>query len=141
MGYIQIIGYILGLYRDNGKENGNYYSIMGYNILLRWDSEKENGNYYSIMGYHILLYWDNGKENGGFLGSGLREWNNLGSNRGEWKRTWKLLCYVILLQGLYWGRFRVSGSGRRGMEQYGVLKGRMEKKTEATTLLLGSYRG
>ena len=22
---IAIIGYILGLYRDNGKENGNYY--------------------------------------------------------------------------------------------------------------------
>ena len=25
-------GVILGLYRDNGKENGNYYAIMGYNI-------------------------------------------------------------------------------------------------------------
>ena len=23
--YIGIIGYMLGLYRDNGKENGNYY--------------------------------------------------------------------------------------------------------------------
>ena len=23
-GYIRIIGYILGSYRDNGKENGNY---------------------------------------------------------------------------------------------------------------------
>ena len=28
-GYIGIIGYILGLYRDNGKENGNYYDITG----------------------------------------------------------------------------------------------------------------
>ena len=28
-GYIGIIGVILGLYRDNGKENGNYYSILG----------------------------------------------------------------------------------------------------------------
>ena len=26
---IGIIGVILGLYRDNGKENGNYYSILG----------------------------------------------------------------------------------------------------------------
>ena len=26
--YIDIIGYILGLYRDNGKEDGNYYSIL-----------------------------------------------------------------------------------------------------------------
>ena len=26
MGYMGIIGYILGLYMDNGKYNGNYYS-------------------------------------------------------------------------------------------------------------------
>ena len=26
MGHIGIIGYILGIYRDNGKENGNYYN-------------------------------------------------------------------------------------------------------------------
>ena len=26
VGYIGIIGYILGLYWGNGKENGNYYS-------------------------------------------------------------------------------------------------------------------
>ena len=24
-----LIGVILGLYRDNGKENGNYYNILG----------------------------------------------------------------------------------------------------------------
>ena len=31
MGYIGIImGYILGLYRDNGKENGNYY--VGFRV-------------------------------------------------------------------------------------------------------------
>ena len=29
MGSIGIIGYILGLYRDNGKENGNNYFIIG----------------------------------------------------------------------------------------------------------------
>ena len=28
MGYIGIIGYILGLYRDNGKENGNYFFFI-----------------------------------------------------------------------------------------------------------------
>ena len=27
--YLGIIGRILGLYGDNGKENGNYYSILG----------------------------------------------------------------------------------------------------------------
>ena len=30
MGYKGTIGYILGLYRDNGKEYGNYYDIIGY---------------------------------------------------------------------------------------------------------------
>ena len=24
------IGYMMGLFWDNGKENGNYYSILGY---------------------------------------------------------------------------------------------------------------
>ena len=38
------MGFILGLYWDNGKENGNYYSILG---LLYRDNGKENGNYYS----------------------------------------------------------------------------------------------
>ena len=28
MGYIGIIGYIWGLYRDNGKENGSYYIMI-----------------------------------------------------------------------------------------------------------------
>ena len=26
MGYVGVIGYIWGLYWDNGKENGNYYN-------------------------------------------------------------------------------------------------------------------
>ena len=42
---------MLGLYRDNGKENGNYYSIMGYILGLYGDNGKENGSYYSIMVY------------------------------------------------------------------------------------------
>ena len=30
MGYIGIIGVILGLYGDNGKEHGNYHNVVGY---------------------------------------------------------------------------------------------------------------
>ena len=40
MGYLVILGTILGLYRDNVKENGNYYSIYG----LYKDDGKENRN-------------------------------------------------------------------------------------------------
>ena len=35
----------LGLYRDNGKENGSYYIIIGYKLGLYRDNGKENGNY------------------------------------------------------------------------------------------------
>ena len=48
----------MGLYRDTGKENGNYYSIL----RLYRDNGKENGNSYSILG----LYRDNGKEHGNY---------------------------------------------------------------------------
>ena len=40
---------ILGLYWDNGKENGNYCSILGF----YWDNGKENGNYCSILGLYF----------------------------------------------------------------------------------------
>ena len=33
MGSLGIIWYILGLYRDNGKENGNYRDYRGYILL------------------------------------------------------------------------------------------------------------
>ena len=34
--YRDYIGVILGLYRDNGKENGNYYSRLGlYGVYIR----------------------------------------------------------------------------------------------------------
>ena len=70
---------ILGLYRDNGKENGNYYIILG----LYKDNGKENGNYYVIIGYVLGIYkgkyWDNGKENGNY---------------------YVIIGYVL---GLYWG--------------------------------------
>ena len=53
----------MGLYRDTGKENGNYYSIFGV-IKGYWKRKwklleyirgytgilEENGNYYSIFG-------------------------------------------------------------------------------------------
>ena len=32
--YMGIIGTILGFYRDNGKENGNYYIGVIYNNIL-----------------------------------------------------------------------------------------------------------
>ena len=54
------LGYsILGMYRDDGKGNGDYYSIMG----LKSDNGTEHGNCYSILG----LYRDNAKENGNAL--------------------------------------------------------------------------
>ena len=34
--YVGIIAYILGLYRDYGKEDGKYYIIMGQNLGLYW---------------------------------------------------------------------------------------------------------
>ena len=34
MGFIGIIWGFIGIYRDNGKENGNYYSTIGYILGL-----------------------------------------------------------------------------------------------------------
>ena len=34
-GYIGIVGYILGLYRDNGKENRNYYLGLGFRATAK----------------------------------------------------------------------------------------------------------
>ena len=47
-----ILAAILGLYRDNGKENGNYYSILG----AYRDNGKENGSYYSIEYGRLVSY-------------------------------------------------------------------------------------
>ena len=41
----------MGLYRDNGKENGNYYTIIGYTMGLYRDNGKENGNYGLALEY------------------------------------------------------------------------------------------
>ena len=43
------MGSLLGLHRDNGKENGNYRDykgIVGYILWLHRDNGKENENYY-----------------------------------------------------------------------------------------------
>ena len=37
----------VGLCRDSGRENGNYYSVLG----LYTDNGKENGNYY--LGFRV----------------------------------------------------------------------------------------
>ena len=39
------IGDILGIYWDNGKENGNYYIIIGDVLGIYWDNGKDHGNY------------------------------------------------------------------------------------------------
>ena len=46
-----IISSDAAVYRDNGKENGNYYSLLG--IPLK-----------GFIGIILGIYWDNGKENG-----------------------------------------------------------------------------
>ena len=60
---IGITGYILGLYRDNGKENGNHKGhklYLGYRVLgLYRDKGKENGNHedcrvYIRLGGHTM---------------------------------------------------------------------------------------
>ena len=45
---------ILGLYRDNGKENGNYclgFRVLGISLGLYRDNGKENGNY--CLGFRV----------------------------------------------------------------------------------------
>ena len=49
MGYIGIIGYILGLYCENGKENGNYYPGQYSN----------NGCVISVMPSACSRIWQN----------------------------------------------------------------------------------
>ena len=39
--YSNVIGVILGLYRDNGKENGNYYNVIGVILGLYRDIAKK----------------------------------------------------------------------------------------------------
>ena len=46
MGYVGIVGVILGLYWHNGKSNGNYYSIapiMENQMEKKMENEMETG--------------------------------------------------------------------------------------------------
>ena len=43
-------GYVLGSYRDYGKENGNYHNMEGYILESFRDNGKENGNYHNVEG-------------------------------------------------------------------------------------------
>ena len=72
----------MGLYGDNGKENGNYQDyrgytrgyigVIGYILGLYGENGKENGNYQDyrgytrgyigVIGYILGLYGDNGKK-------------------------------------------------------------------------------
>ena len=52
---IGIIGYTLGLYSDNGKENGSYWHYRLHIGGLYWDNGKENGNYWDYRVYIGIL--------------------------------------------------------------------------------------
>ena len=61
------IGYILGLYRNNGKENGNYYLWLygdfrgiywGYIRIIENKMETAIMGYIGIMRYILGLSWD-----------------------------------------------------------------------------------
>ena len=44
---------IIGFYRDNRKENGNYYGILGlYQIGIM--EKKVDTNYYSVLGLYSM---------------------------------------------------------------------------------------
>ena len=53
-------GVIYGIYRDNGKDNGNYYLLfLGFRVIhgIYRDNGKDNGNYY--LGLRIWCnMWD-----------------------------------------------------------------------------------
>ena len=60
--YVGIIGGLLGVYWENGKENGNYRDYKGC-MLCRY----YRGFVWGILG----LYWHNGKENGNYYSNCL----------------------------------------------------------------------
>ena len=76
MGYTGIIGYMLGLYRDNGKENGNYYRVyMGYTERMEKKMKTTILGYAGINGYILWLYRDNGKVNGNYKNGLYRDYS------------------------------------------------------------------
>ena len=65
------------------KKNGNYYSIMG----LYWDNGKENGNY-CIIGLYtttVLLLWPDGNV---YTPSGTQSYSPLRMPRSRLKQFW-----------------------------------------------------
>ena len=53
--YYFIIGYILGLNRDNGKYNGNCYIIIGYiKVIIRWGRIRSLQGLKPAMGKALL---------------------------------------------------------------------------------------
>ena len=63
---------MLGLYWENGKENGNYYNGLYRDYIrvilgLYWDNGKENGNYYNGF-YRGFIGLCRDRKGIGFLG-------------------------------------------------------------------------
>ena len=70
----------MGLYRDHGKENGNYCTIIGHILETYWgymdqmDKQMEHdmetvilqGLYWGNLRVVLGLYGDNGKEHGNY---------------------------------------------------------------------------
>ena len=58
MGYI---GVILGLYWDNGKENGNYYNRLVLGLSFRWTPHpvivtiRDNRDYIRVLLYILII--------------------------------------------------------------------------------------
>ena len=54
MGYIGIIGYILGFYWDNGKENGHYYNVpLGCSDVVLRVSRGWVSRLYGLEGFRV----------------------------------------------------------------------------------------
>ena len=74
---------ILRSYRDNGKENGNYYrTLRSYR-----DNGKENGNYYLTL----RSYRDNGKENGNYYNGLYRVIQGCIGDNGKENRSYDMI--------------------------------------------------
>ena len=65
-------------YRDNGKENVNYYDVIRVILGLYRDNGKEDGNYYNVIGVILGLYRDNGKEDGNYYNVKELYWGYIG---------------------------------------------------------------
>ena len=73
LGFLRDDRVILGLHRDNGKENGNYKDYRGYIRVIYCGDDRV------ILG----LYRDNGKENGNYY-NGEANGKEHGKCSGNW---------------------------------------------------------